>query len=108
MAEKLPLQMIKLLKLKKCAKQIHRQFLQAKKISELTDLKFLVKDYQRGYRWTQSEVQDLLDDINALSIEEDGYCMQPLVVKQLTIDNQRVIQRLSRACSAGLIYGRQK
>lgn len=67
--------------------------LTSKKISELTGLNFLVKDYQRGYRWTQSEVQDLLDDINALSIEEDGYCMQPLVVKQLTVDHQENARR---------------
>lgn len=56
--------------------------LTSKRIAELSGLNFLVKDYQRGYRWTKTEVQELLDDINAISAQEDGYCMQPLVVAQ--------------------------
>ena len=58
--------------------------LTSKKRDKLSGLSFLVKDYQRGYRWTKSEVQELLDDINALSAQEDGYCMQPLVVAKLS------------------------
>ena len=53
-----------------------------KQVSDFEGLKFYIRDYQRGYRWTQSEVNDLLDDI--LSIEDDKYCMQPLVAKKVT------------------------
>ena len=34
-----------------------------KQVSDFEGLKFYIRDYQRGYRWTQSEVNDLLDDI---------------------------------------------
>ena len=41
---------------------------------------FFLPDYQRGYRWTEDEIQLLLDDI----YESEGkpYCLQPVVVKR--------------------------
>jgi uncharacterized protein with ParB-like and HNH nuclease domain len=33
-------------------------------IGALKDCQFFVPSYQRGYRWTKSEVTELLDDIN--------------------------------------------
>lgn len=45
---------------------------------------FLVPSYQRGYRWTELEVQRLLDDIYNLSNlteSKRNYCLQPVVVK---------------------------
>ena len=41
---------------------------------------FYIPSYQRGYRWDESQVQALLDDI----YESDGkpYCLQPLVVRK--------------------------
>ena len=53
-----------------------------KQVADFEEVSFYIRDYQRGYRWTQSEVNDLLDDI--LSIEGDKYCMQPLVAKKVT------------------------
>lgn len=41
---------------------------------------FLVKSYQRGYRWTKDEVIRLLDDIE--QNQNDNYCLQPIVVKK--------------------------
>lgn len=41
-------------------------------------LTFFVPAYQRGYRWTELEVTDLLNDIND---SEGKYCLQPLIVK---------------------------
>lgn len=46
---------------------------------------FLIPYYQRGYRWTDKEVTDLLEDINEFQNKrnkEDGefYCLQPIVV----------------------------
>lgn len=52
-----------------------------KSISQLDDMHFLVEDYQRGYKWTPTEVKQLLDDINEFN--GDGfYCLQPVVVKR--------------------------
>ena len=40
--------------------------------------RFVVKDYQRGYRWTD-EVDQLLEDI--LNVPDgEKYCLQPVVV----------------------------
>ncbi len=46
--------------------------------------KFLVPDYQRGYRWEPTQVSELLEDFSAFFAtmnEGDFYCLQPLVVK---------------------------
>ncbi|GEM_PF-3430151 len=60
-----------------------RAILGFKKLDDLSDqYSFLVKDYQRGYRWTKSEIDALLGDIDGIADDEDGYCMQPLVVKK--------------------------
>jgi hypothetical protein len=53
-----------------------------KTISELKGYRFFVPSYQRGYRWTEHEVRDLLDDINEFSTEGGKrYCIQPLIVR---------------------------
>ncbi len=59
-----------------------------KKISELLGMKFFIPSYQRGYRWTEQQVKDLLNDINEFSQKQKQgmqigfYCLQPLVVKK--------------------------
>lgn len=54
-----------------------------KTIGELFGTRFFIPSYQRGYRWTQQQVIDLLNDIKEFNEERDGfYCLQPLVVKQ--------------------------
>lgn len=68
--------------------------LQLKSIRELLDLKFFIPDYQRGYRWTRQQVKDLLQDIlvfSQLPIQKDFefYCLQPLVVKELSPEAKR-------------------
>lgn len=54
-------------------------------ISELLEWNFYIPSYQRGYRWTKQQVEDLLNDIYAFAIRKktDGefYCLQPVVVK---------------------------
>ena len=52
-------------------------------VNDLLGMKFHVPSYQRGYRWTSSEVGDLLDDIlefHNSSEKGEFYCLQPLVV----------------------------
>lgn len=56
----------------------------------LTGFKFIIKDYQRGYRWEKKQVKELLDDIKAFvttSEHSTKYCMQPLVVKKIDDDS---------------------
>ena len=54
-----------------------------KSINELLELNFFIPNYQRGYRWTKQQVEDLLNDIDEfITGEKEGfYCLQPLVVK---------------------------
>ena len=47
-------------------------------IKDLKDCEFYIPSYQRGYRWTEQEVKDLLDDVYEF---DDGnsknhYCLQ--------------------------------
>ena len=57
-----------------------------KAVAELIKTKhhFVIPSYQRGYRWEEKQVIDLLNDINefAKQNKEDSYYLQPLVVKQ--------------------------
>jgi uncharacterized protein with ParB-like and HNH nuclease domain len=34
-----------------------------KSIAELLNFKFFIPSYQRGYRWTEQQVKDLLNDV---------------------------------------------
>jgi len=62
--------------------------LELKSISELLDESFFIPSYQRGYRWTTQQVEDLLEDIwefhqnVELGKNEGFYCLQPIVVKK--------------------------
>lgn len=60
-----------------------------KAIGELLDYKFFIPSYQRGYRWSERQIEDLLEDINAFiptqiekSDKKTWYCLQPVVVKE--------------------------
>ena len=68
--------------------------------------KFFVPAYQRGYRWGKSEVRRLLEDVYALSKydERRGYCLQPIVVKNLGEENLEVIDGQQRLTTIFLIY----
>ncbi len=56
-------------------------------INELLNKQFFIPHYQRGYRWTNLQVEQLLDDIESFSPKETKgsnktfYCLQPVVVK---------------------------
>ncbi|MFA7492578.1 MAG: DUF262 domain-containing protein [Proteiniphilum sp.] len=55
-------------------------------ITELLGMNFYIPEYQRGYRWTKSNVLQLLDDIWEYRREPDNsntfYCLQPVVVRE--------------------------
>lgn len=82
--------------------------LKLKSVHDLLGKKFYIPDYQRGYRWTKTEVKNLLGDIKDF-FDKDGltktnyYCLQPLVVckSQKEPDAWEVIdgqQRLTTIC----------
>jgi hypothetical protein len=56
-----------------------------KKIEDLKGYNFIIPSYQRGYRWKEQQVEDLLNDILEFAqkdkLESDFYCLQPIVVK---------------------------
>ncbi len=53
--------------------------LEEKIIGEISG-EFVIKAYQRGYRWSKEEITHLLDDINEVP-DGQNYCLQPIVVK---------------------------
>lgn len=64
-----------------------------KSVSDLLGLRYFIPSYQRGYRWTEQQVEDLLNDIN----ESKGkYCLQPLVVSNMS-DERKNECRLDRS-----------
>lgn len=86
--------------------------LELKTISELNQLSFYVPSYQRGYKWTKKEVNDLLNDIHEFkprvidnSDEKTWYCLQPIVIKNrnLADDSFEVIDGQQRLTTIFLI-----
>lgn len=71
-----------------------------KSVKELLGMSFFIPSYQRGYRWTEQQVKDLLDDILEFSNKEkqgyEFYCLQPLVVKRKVVE---VLERIKQAKS---------
>lgn len=69
---------------------------------------FCIPEYQRGYRWTQDEVEKLLNDIYEFSTDETNsseyYCLQPIVVKKIK-DEYRVVDGQQRITTISLILG---
>jgi hypothetical protein len=56
-------------------------------VQSLLSEHFYIPKYQRGYRWTSKQVEELLKDIDCFTPSNDEgknswYCLQPLVVKQ--------------------------
>lgn len=58
--------------------------IELKSVSELLGMKFFIPSYQRGYRWTYLQIENLLNDIWEFckGVNGDFYCLQPLVVKE--------------------------
>ncbi|MCM1318951.1 MAG: DUF262 domain-containing protein [Muribaculaceae bacterium] len=72
---------------------VHKEnIIELRNIRSLSALKFYIPDYQRGYRWTDTQANQMLQDF--LDFIEDGkdstkyaegyYCLQPVVVKPKT------------------------
>ena len=77
----------------------NKNVLYLKSISDLLDYKFYIPDYQRGYRWTSTQVIQLLEDVwnfaqNPPAKKNNNsnpfYCLQPIVVKNIERDGETV------------------
>lgn len=58
--------------------------IELKSVNELRGMKFFIPSYQRGYRWTEQQVKDLLNDVKEFIQNKNSefYSLQPLVVKK--------------------------
>ena len=63
---------------------------------------FFIPSYQRGYRWGETEVTRLLDDIYSTEGKRN-YCLQPVVVRK-TGDKYELIDGQQRLTTIYLIY----
>ena len=66
-------------------------------VSDLLDKEFFIRSYQRGYRWDQEQVRDLLNDFIEFieqenKHEEEFYCLQPIVVKSINEAEKKYLQ----------------
>ena len=67
-----------------------------KPINEILDKQFFIPHYQRGFRWIDLQVKQLLDDIDSFNPREipnkpnetTFYCLQPVVVKLMNDDDR--------------------
>lgn len=71
-------------------------------IGELLDGRyFYIPAYQRGYRWTEKQVGDLLRDLlcfaNDSKMDGDFYCLQPIIARPIT--NVKKIKELFKSDS---------
>lgn len=78
-----------------------------KSVNQLFEYSFYIPTYQRGYRWTEMQVIQLLNDIWQFSKRDDKtkgefYCLQPIVVKHLE-DKYEVIDGQQRLTTIFLI-----
>ena len=62
--------------------------LELKTINDLRKMNFFIPSYQRGYRWSEKEITDLLNDVSEFTPKQiddtdkkTWYCLQPIVVK---------------------------
>lgn len=86
-----------------------------KSINEILDKKFFIPHYQRGYRWTNIQVEQLLDDIDKFVplpiLNNPGqntfYCLQPVVVKKIS-ESERVNHQLEEGDWFEVIDGQQR
>ena len=70
-----------------------------KSVRELMEVNYFIPSYQRGYRWTNSQVKDLLNDIYSFAVkkgknDKEFYCLQPIVVRKAKDENLKLIEHL--------------
>jgi hypothetical protein len=77
----------------------------------VSDRQFYVPGYQRGYRWTEDEVRDLLQDLlEFIASPADAhpgkfYCLQPIVVKRREDASWELVDGQQRLTTLYLLLG---
>lgn len=83
-----------------------------KSVNQLLEYSFFIPSYQRGYRWAEKQVEELLEDIWAFAVnppkQDEGkmrpfYCLQPVVVKLRENNEWEVIDGQQRLTTVYLI-----
>lgn len=80
-----------------------------KPINDLLKESFYVPSYQRGYRWTERQVEDLLKDVWEFQASSEGtekasfYCLQPIVVKKRTNGEWELVDGQQRLTTIALL-----
>ena len=75
-------------------------------ICDLMGQTFTIPHYQRGYRWDDQEVTELLDDLWAFQKDKDSgdfYCLQPIVLRKNDTGNYDVLDGQQRLTTIYLI-----
>ena len=75
-------------------------------VNEIPKTIFSIPHYQRGYRWTDKEVEALLNDLLAFSgsdTQEGSYCLQPLVLQEMADGQLRVVDGQQRLTTIAII-----
>lgn len=76
-------------------------------VDELFNKKFFIPSYQRGYRWTKTQIDELLDDlydfISHSKDSNDYYCLQPIIVKAKSNDEWELVDGQQRLTALWLI-----
>ncbi|MDE6267243.1 MAG: DUF262 domain-containing protein [Muribaculaceae bacterium] len=66
--------------------------LELKCIKQILDYNFFIPDYQRGYRWSEQQVRELLEDLTEFACKKradyEFYCLQPLAVREMTQEDK--------------------
>lgn len=81
--------------------------LELKAVASLSGMEFVIKDYQRGYRWSSVEVEQLLDDFAEFVSHDKNqgefYCLQPVVVRKINEEQYEVIDGQQRLTTLNLL-----
>lgn len=89
--------------------------IEIKSVGELLGMKFFIPNYQRGYRWSDQQVKDILNDVSDFKPErcnnsdkETWYCLQPLVVKKMEETDSNLDKETDKEDWYEVIDGQQR
>jgi len=75
-------------------------------VNDIPETIFSIPHYQRGYRWTEKEVEALLNDLLSFAegdSSDEPYCLQPLVLQETTDGIIRVVDGQQRLTTLAII-----
>ena len=75
-------------------------------VAQIFGDQFIIPTYQRGYRWTRSQIEDLLNDFKDFAENKspnDYYCLQPLVIAEDEDGRYRLIDGQQRLTTIWLL-----